>query len=47
VESFSQEMSITASYSRKGFEIPLFGLSLSNDVDVSFSYSVQQTSRKT
>jgi cell surface protein SprA len=47
VETFSQEISLTASYTRRGFEIPLFGLSLSNDVDISFSYSVTKNSRKT
>ncbi|MER3524568.1 MAG: cell surface protein SprA [Ignavibacteria bacterium] len=39
VETFSQEISITASYSRRGFEIPLFGLSLSNDLEVNATYS--------
>lgn len=47
VESISQELSLTASYARKGFEIPFFGLALNNDVDVSLSYSVNKTSRKT
>jgi len=47
VESLTQEISFTASYSRKGFEIPFFGLSLSNDVDVSLSYSVSRNSRNT
>jgi hypothetical protein len=43
----AKEFSLTASYSRKGFEIPFFGLSLSNDVDISMSYSVTTNSRKT
>ncbi len=47
VETLSQEISLTASYARRGFEIPFFGLSLNNDVDVSFSYSVTKNSRKT
>lgn len=47
VEALSQEMAVTASYSRRGFEIPFFGLSLNNDVDVSFSYSVTKNSRMT
>ncbi len=47
VETLSQEISVTASYARRGFEIPFFGLSLNNDVDVSFSYSVTKNSRKT
>ena len=47
VESLTQEFSLTASYSRRGFEIPFFGLSLNNDVDISTSYSVSKNSRKT
>jgi len=47
VETLSQEVSVTASYSRKGFEIPLFGLALNNDLDVSASYSVTANSRRT
>jgi cell surface protein SprA len=47
VESLTQEIAFTASYSRKGFEIPFFGLSLSNDVDVSLTYSVSKNSRNT
>jgi len=47
VETLTQEISFTASYSRKGFEIPFFGLSLSNDVDVSFTYSISRNSRNT
>jgi hypothetical protein len=47
VEALSQEVSVTASYSRRGFEIPFFGLALNNDVDISFSYSVTKNSRVT
>jgi cell surface protein SprA len=47
VETFSQEISITASYSRKGFEIPFFGLALNNDIDISAQYSVTKNSRTT
>ena len=47
VETLAQEISFTASYSRKGFEIPLFGLALNNDLDVSASYSLTKNSRKT
>ncbi|HXX64433.1 MAG TPA: cell surface protein SprA, partial [Bacteroidota bacterium] len=45
VETLQQEISFTASYSRKGFEIPFFGLSLSNDVDISLNYSISKNSR--
>lgn len=47
VEALSQELSVTGSYSRRGFEIPFFGLSLNNDIDVSISYSVTKNSRQT
>ncbi|MBM2841515.1 MAG: hypothetical protein HW412_2043, partial [Bacteroidetes bacterium] len=47
VEQLSQEVSITANYSRRGFEIPFFGLSLNNDLDISASYSLTKNSRKT
>lgn len=47
VEALSQEISVTASYARRGFEIPFFGLALNNDVDMSFSYSVTKNSRVT
>jgi cell surface protein SprA len=47
VESQTEEISLTASFNRRGFEIPFFGISLSNDVDVSFSYAVAKNSRKT
>jgi cell surface protein SprA len=46
VETLTQEISITASYTRRGFEIPLFGLSLNNDIDISLSYSISKNSRK-
>jgi cell surface protein SprA len=47
VETLSQEISVTASYSRKGFEIPFFGLALNNDIDLSAQYSVTKNSRTT
>jgi cell surface protein SprA len=47
VEQLSQEISVTANYSRRGFEIPFFGLSLNNDLDISASYSLTKNSRKT
>jgi hypothetical protein len=47
VETLAQEISVTASYSRKGFEIPFFGLALSNDIDISTSYAVTKNSRRT
>ncbi len=45
IETLSQELSVTASYSRRGFEFPLFGVSLNNDIDISFSYAVSVSKR--
>jgi cell surface protein SprA len=47
VESVSNDMSITGSFAKSGFEIPLFGLSLQNDIDISFTYSFAKSSRTT
>ncbi|PJA95972.1 MAG: cell surface protein SprA [Ignavibacteriales bacterium CG_4_9_14_3_um_filter_34_10] len=38
-ETFSQDINISASYSKSGFELPLFGLSLKNDIEISLSYT--------
>ncbi|MEK7672070.1 MAG: hypothetical protein AAB344_07610, partial [Bacteroidota bacterium] len=46
VETLAQEISVTASYSRRGFEIPFFGLSLNNDLEINASYSLTKNSRK-
>ena len=43
-ESFSKDINVTASYSKSGFEIPLFGLSLKNDLEISFSFTSGQNS---
>lgn len=45
-ESSANDMSITANYSRRGFEIPFFGLSLSNDLDMRVTYSFSKNARK-
>jgi cell surface protein SprA len=47
VEASTQEISVTASYARRGFEIPFFGLALNNDIDISASYSLSKNSRMT
>ena len=47
IQGSTREISLTATYGRTGFEIPFFGLSLSNDVDISFTYSLSQNSRNT
>jgi len=46
VESGSMDISVTVNYSRQGFQIPFFGLSLSNDIDIRLSYSYSKTSRR-
>ncbi len=38
-QSSSSDISLTASFQKRGFKIPLFGLSLKNDIEVSFSYT--------
>ncbi|MFH0733214.1 MAG: cell surface protein SprA [bacterium] len=43
-ETFSRDINITASYKKSGFEIPLFGISLKNDIEVSFSYTTGKNS---
>ena len=37
-ESSTSDISITGSYSRQGFEIPFFGVSLMNNIDITFTY---------
>jgi cell surface protein SprA len=44
-EGSTSGFSITGTYSRKGFEIPLFGLSLMNNIDISFNYTYSHESR--
>ena len=46
-ETFSQEISLSMRYSRRGFSFPMFGLNLSNDVDVSLTFSRTKNSRRT
>jgi cell surface protein SprA len=38
-ETFSRDIGITAGYQKSGFELPLFGLALKNDIEFSFSYT--------
>ncbi len=47
VETFRREISFNLSYSKHGFNIPLFGLSLKNDVDITLTYSSSKNSRRT
>ncbi|MFA7228373.1 MAG: cell surface protein SprA, partial [Melioribacteraceae bacterium] len=43
-EQYNKDISISASYMKSGFELPLFGISLKNDIEVSFSYTSGKTS---
>jgi len=43
-ETFAKDIGITAGFSKSGFEIPLFGVSLKNDIEFSFSYTSTQNS---
>jgi cell surface protein SprA len=36
--SSTSDMSITGTYSRQGFELPFFGVSLMNNIDITFNY---------
>jgi hypothetical protein len=38
-EAATSDISITGSFSRQGFEIPLFGVSLMNNIEISFNYT--------
>jgi len=44
-QSSTTDMSATGTYSRQGFEIPLFGLSLMNNIDISFTYGYSHNAR--
>ena len=43
-ETFSRDITVSASFSKSGFEIPLFGLSLKNDIEISFSFTSSKNS---
>ena len=43
-ETFSKDINVSASFSKSGFELPLFGLSLKNDLEISLSYTSGQNS---
>ncbi len=43
-EGFTRDINITASYLKSGFELPLFGVSLKNDLEISFTYTSAKTS---
>ena len=43
-ETFSKDIGFSASYSKSGFELPLFGIALKNDIEFSLSYTLTQNS---
>ena len=43
-ETFSKDIGFTASYSKSGFSLPLFGIELKNDIEFSLSYTLTQNS---
>ncbi|MBN2570738.1 MAG: cell surface protein SprA [Ignavibacteriales bacterium] len=38
-ETLSDDITISASYSKSGFELPLFGITLKNDIEISISFT--------
>jgi len=45
-ETFTQEVSLSFTYQRRGFNLPLFGLNLKNDVEFNLTFSQAKNSRK-
>ncbi|MGE5398911.1 MAG: cell surface protein SprA, partial [Ignavibacteriales bacterium] len=43
-ETFSRDIGISASYSKTGFDLPIFGLSLKNDIEITMSYTSSKNS---
>lgn len=43
-ETFSREIGISASFSKRGFEVPIFGISFKNDVEFTVSYTSSKNS---
>ncbi|MFA8343524.1 MAG: hypothetical protein ACEPO8_11200, partial [Rhodothermaceae bacterium] len=44
-ETGTNDISFSASYTKSGFELPLFGLSLKNDITASFSYTMSSSEK--
>ena len=42
-ENFSKDMGFTLQFSKSGFELPLFGLALKNDIEFSLAYSTTRS----
>ncbi len=45
VETDAQEISLSLSYSHRGFNLPLFGINLQNDIDLAMTYSRTRNAR--
>lgn len=43
-EGLQRDIGISINYSKSGFELPLFGVSLKNDIEFSFSYTLTKNS---
>ncbi|KAF0153502.1 MAG: gliding motility-related protein [Ignavibacteria bacterium] len=43
-QAFSQDVNVSASYSKSGFSLPLFGIDLKNDIEISLSFTRGKTS---
>jgi len=43
-ETFSRDINFAFSFAKSGFELPLFGLSLKNDIEISLSYTMGRNS---
>jgi cell surface protein SprA len=46
VQADQTEITVNAGFARQGFEIPFFGFSLSNDIEITFSYSYSKSTRR-
>ena len=44
-QTSTSDISVTGTYSRQGFEIPFFGVSLMNNIDISFTYGYSHNAR--
>lgn len=45
-EDLTQDIQVTLAYARSGFSFPLFGVNLSNDINVSFTYTISKKSQR-
>ncbi|MBA4405893.1 cell surface protein SprA [bacterium] len=43
-EAYNRDINVSASFTKSGFDLPLFGISLKNDIEISFSYTNGKTS---